>query len=198
MGILGGERSLDHWPVRSVHPAHAFMLAADFEGAAQVLRWVGGTAGSRCGAYTAFLFIQAKARDLWQDHALPIHFLVRTALAGSAALVIVALIFGSSTPGIDLAHWILVGTLAGHLALLAGHLHTGRLSTDGRTAARSLTGGRFRAHFWSAAIAGTAAPWRWRRRFRRRGRSKPRQHYSRSRGSQRTSTRSFRPANRYR
>ena len=139
-------------------PAHAFMLAADFEGAAQVLRWVGAPLGAAAGAYTAFLFIQAKGRDLWQDHALPIHFLVRTALAGSAALVIVALIFGSSTPGIDLAHWILVGTLAGHLALLAGHLHTGRLSTDGRTAARNLTVGRFRTHFWSAAIAGTAAP----------------------------------------
>ena len=37
------------------------------------------------GVYTAFLFGQAKGRDLWQDPGLPAHFVVRTALAGIAA-----------------------------------------------------------------------------------------------------------------
>lgn len=102
--------------------------------------------------------MQAKGRDLWQDHVLSFHFMVQTALAGSAAFVIIARVFGESAPALDAAHWMLVALLAAHVAFLADHLFTGRLSVDGRTAARILTHGRFRAYFWCALVAGTAAP----------------------------------------
>ena len=37
--------------------------------------------------YTAYLFAQAKARDLWQNPLLPAHLLVQAVLAGAAALL---------------------------------------------------------------------------------------------------------------
>ena len=40
--------------------------------------------------YTAYLFAQAKARDLWQSPLLPPHLLVQAVLAGAAALLPVA------------------------------------------------------------------------------------------------------------
>jgi formate-dependent nitrite reductase membrane component NrfD len=44
------------------------------------------------GVYTAFLFAQAKARDLWQNPLLPPHLAVQSVLAGAAALVPVAMV----------------------------------------------------------------------------------------------------------
>src|SRR4051812_14305147 len=40
--------------------------------------------------YTAYLFAQAKARDLWQNPLLPPHLLVQSLLLGSAVLLLVA------------------------------------------------------------------------------------------------------------
>ena len=40
--------------------------------------------------YTAYLFAQAKARDLWQSPLLPPHLLVQAVLAGAAALLPIA------------------------------------------------------------------------------------------------------------
>ena len=39
--------------------------------------------------YTAYLFAQAKARDLWQSPLLPPHLAVQAVLAGAAALLLV-------------------------------------------------------------------------------------------------------------
>ncbi len=42
---------------------------------------------SSTAVYTAYLFAQAKARDLWQSPLLPPHLLVQALLAGAAALL---------------------------------------------------------------------------------------------------------------
>jgi formate-dependent nitrite reductase membrane component NrfD len=50
------------------------------------LRWLallGVPAAVMTGVYTAFLFAQAKARDLWQNPLLPPHLAVQSVLAGS-------------------------------------------------------------------------------------------------------------------
>ena len=155
---MGGQGSLDHRPVWSVHPGPRAGAQPTSIRQRKALRWAGAPLGAAAGGYTAFLFMQAKGRDLWQDHVLSFHFMVQTALAGSAAFVIIARVFGESAPALDAAHWMLVALLAAHVAFLADHLFTGRLSVDGRTAARILTHGRFRAYFWCALVAGTAAP----------------------------------------
>src|SRR5262245_24513072 len=68
-----------------------------------LLAGVTGATGLRTGAavaglplalatavYTAYLFAQAKARDLWQSPLLPAHLAVQAVLAGAAALLPVA------------------------------------------------------------------------------------------------------------
>ncbi|MGZ7077822.1 MAG: 4Fe-4S dicluster domain-containing protein, partial [Thermoanaerobaculia bacterium] len=50
----------------------------------------GGLCAIGAGVYTAWLFAQAKARDLWQSPLLPPQHLVATVLAGGAALRIAA------------------------------------------------------------------------------------------------------------
>ena len=45
------------------------------------------SAASRRPCYTAYLFAQAKARDLWQSPLLPAHLAVQAVLAGAAALL---------------------------------------------------------------------------------------------------------------
>lgn len=139
-------------------PFQFILVAAGADAAAQALRWVGAPLGAAAGVYTAFLFMQARGRDLWQDIALPLHFLVRTALAGSAAVVALSVLLSGSGPWIDAAQWTLVGTLAAHLACLARHFLTGRMTADGSAAAHNLTGGGYREYFWNAAVAGTIAP----------------------------------------
>ncbi len=47
--------------------------------------------GVMTAVYTAYLFAQAKARDLWQNPLLPPHLFVQALLAGSAALLPFAL-----------------------------------------------------------------------------------------------------------
>src|SRR5258706_10600629 len=48
--------------------------------------------------YTAYLFAQAKARDLWQNPLLPPHLLVQAALLGSALLLTSSAWFEATRP----------------------------------------------------------------------------------------------------
>src|SRR5207244_7293276 len=48
--------------------------------------------------YTAYLFAQAKARDLWQNPLLPPHLLVQALLAGSAVLLTASAWFEATRP----------------------------------------------------------------------------------------------------
>src|SRR5260370_40434610 len=73
--------------------------------------------------YTAYLFAQAKARDMWQNPLLPPHLLVQALLLGSAVLLPFALwlepgqTFGS--PGHPLL-WILAVTSVIHILMVLG------------------------------------------------------------------------------
>ena len=51
----------------------------------------GSSLGLATACYTAYLFAQAKARDLWQSPLLPAHLAVQAVLAGAAALLPFAL-----------------------------------------------------------------------------------------------------------
>ena len=45
--------------------------------------------------YTAYLFAQAKARDMWQNPLLPPHLVFQAALLGSAVLLPVATVMNN-------------------------------------------------------------------------------------------------------
>ena len=95
------------------------------------------------GTYTAWLFAQAKARDLWQSPLLAPQHLVASIAAGAAAL------FVARTPH---AGAILVVATIVHLLLVAAEVTMPHPTAHARLAARELTRGRFRLPF----LAGVA------------------------------------------
>jgi Fe-S-cluster-containing dehydrogenase component/formate-dependent nitrite reductase membrane component NrfD len=119
-----------------------------------------GAVGTAC--YTAFLFAQAKARDLWQSPLLPPHLAVQAALVGAAAL----LPFAPGGAGAHAATGALEATIAIaaglHLLLVAGELTLTHPTAHAHLAAREMTRGRFAGFFWTGLIlvaVAVAAPW---------------------------------------
>jgi hypothetical protein len=110
-------------------------------------RWVtiaGAIVAAAAGTYTAWLFAQAKARDLWQSPLLaPQHF-VATVLAGAAALVL-------ATRNPLLVQVMMIAT-AIHLVLIAAEVLMPHPTAHARLAARELTRGRYAIEFTAAVL----------------------------------------------
>lgn len=133
------------------------MLEAD-----DLSRWLGiagGPLAALTAIYTAFLFAQAKARDLWQSPLLPPHLLVQATLAGSAALLLLA-------PLIDLPQsslsWILAIAAGTHLLIVLGEVTLTHGTAHARLATHEMVSGRFHRYFWASVVlvaSGVAAPW---------------------------------------
>ena len=132
------------------------------EASEQVLGGVAlaGAVGTAC--YTAFLFAQAKARDLWQSPLLPPHLALQAALAGTATLLaFVAAGVGTAASETTLEA-ILAVTAGSHLLLVAGELTLTHPTAHAHLAAAEMTRGRYARFFWAGvalvAVA-VAAPW---------------------------------------
>ena len=111
--------------------------------------------------YTAYLFAQAKARDLWQSPLLPPHLLVQSLLAGSAALVPAATLAHDTAVGTALA-WLLAGTALTHLLCVLGETTLTHVTAHARLASWEMTSGRYRAWFRIGSVlvaVALVAPW---------------------------------------
>lgn len=106
--------------------------------------------GVLTAVYTAYLFAQATARDLWQSPLLPPHFLVQAMLAGAAALMPCAV---WSAPDIAPAVATLLGAACAlHLLLVAGEMTLAHPTAHARLAASEMTAGKYRAFFWAGSV----------------------------------------------
>ncbi len=129
-------------------------------GVASTLMWAGLPLAGLTAVYTAYLFAQAKGRDLWQNPLLPPHFLVQSLLAGTAALVLAAAAWEPAALA-DLLR-ILSATSLLHLLLIAGETTLTHGTAHAHLAARELTRGRYAMLFWVGAVlvaGAVAAPW---------------------------------------
>ncbi len=124
---------------------------------------LGGALATATAVYTAFLFGQAKGRDLWQSPLLPAQFLAHALLAGAAVL---ALAVAAAGPGagasLDAALIALGVASALHLLLVAGEATMPAVTAHARLAEREMVRGRYRVWFRLGvfgALAGAAAPW---------------------------------------
>jgi Fe-S-cluster-containing dehydrogenase component len=108
----------------------------------RVLAVVGIPVAIATGTYTAFLFAQAKARDLWQSPLLLPQHLVACVMAGAAALLIA---------GLDLGFLLAIIT-AVHLLLIAAEVITPHPTAHARLAVREMVRGRYRAAFAAGFI----------------------------------------------
>src|SRR5262249_29570705 len=93
--------------------------------------------------YTAYLFAQAKARDPRQNPSLPPPFLVQALLAGSAAMLPLAMWLDAKAAG-AMADVLAASSIA-HLLLVGGEVTLTHPTAHARLAVEEMTGGRYRA-----------------------------------------------------
>ncbi len=130
-----------------------------WDGAARVLEFLGFGLAAFSAVYTAFLFSQAKARDLWQSPALPLHLLVQAAVAGSAALLLsTGAAAGLSRQAVPLLAAVLAGGLAVHLVVGLSEGLGHHPTQDATRAAREMTHGSYRGLYWAGLGLGTLVP----------------------------------------
>ena len=116
-------------------------------------RWLavlGAILAAAAGTYTAWLFAQAKARDLWQNPLLAPQHLVAAMVAGAAALS-----FTELSVGTLLATFTIV-----HLLLIVGEALTPHATAHARLANHEMVRGRYRMFFaigFLAPLFGLAA-----------------------------------------
>ena len=107
--------------------------------------------------YTAFLFAQAKARDLWQNPLLPPHLLVQSLLAGSASLLFFA------TPMVEgPLRLTLCAASVIHLLMVAGEVTLTHPTAHARLALWEMTRNRYVKFYWlglALLAVGVLAPW---------------------------------------
>ncbi len=130
-------------------------------GAAKVLAGFGLPLGVMTAAYTAFLFAQAKARDLWQNPLLAPHLVVQAAMVGAAAMLAAAEIIGAHGALHDI-RVVLACAAAAHLAMVVGETTPHHVTAHAELAVDEMTRGRFAVFFWAGVVlilAAVAAPW---------------------------------------
>jgi Fe-S-cluster-containing dehydrogenase component/formate-dependent nitrite reductase membrane component NrfD len=109
--------------------------------------------------YSAFLFAQAKGRDLWQSPLFLWHLLVQAVVAGAATLLLAGLATGVSRNVLDALGGVLFVALLLSLAMTLGEAYQKHVSEDVRRATDVLKKGGLKKSFWGGAIGlGTVLP----------------------------------------
>ena len=141
----------------------ALHFIASLTGGTKAQLWLtlpGLPLGVLTAVYTAYLFAQAKARDLWQNPLLPPHLLVQSLLLGSAALMPFALWLEPAA--VSPLAWTLGATSLIHLLMVWGELTLTHPTAHAALAVREMTRGRYAAFFWAGLLltaASVFAPW---------------------------------------
>ncbi len=142
------------WLVRGAYilTAYGVVLAAwtlfvmtDFPDVARWLLVPGVLLAVPAAVYTAFLFAQAKGRDLWQSPLLSFHLLVHALLAGSACwLLLVGWFNGDAV----VARWFTVVSISLSALILLAEILTTHPTDDARAAMQMIVKGIWSRWFW--------------------------------------------------
>ena len=99
--------------------------------------------------YTAYLFAQAKARDMWQNPLLPPHLFFQSGLLGSAVLLPIATMTGND---VRVLLWIVAITSVIHLLMVWGEVSLTHPTAHARLAIWEMVHGRYKNDFWVGMI----------------------------------------------
>jgi Fe-S-cluster-containing dehydrogenase component/formate-dependent nitrite reductase membrane component NrfD len=140
--------------------AAAWLLCGMFGGSVPgVLQWSAAAFAIASACYSAFLFAQAKGRDLWQSPLFLWHLLVQAFVAGSSIILIAGILMGAAAEILRAAVLILLPSLIVSLAMNLGEIALPHVSEDVRIATRVLIRGRLSGRFWGLVIgAGLVSP----------------------------------------
>ncbi len=122
--------------------------------------------------YTAYLFAQAKARDLWQNPLLPADLFVQALLDGAAAVLLVLVTFQgiyaeeaflpTARRGLLFLLWILALSSLFHLLMIWGEVSLTHPTAHARLAIWEMVRGRYKSDFWigvALSFLGGLLPW---------------------------------------
>jgi Ni/Fe-hydrogenase subunit HybB-like protein len=115
--------------------------------------------GAAC--YTAFLFAQATARDLWQSPLLAPHLAVQAVLAGAAVMLPLADWLSPHRASHAVSMLLAAAALA-HVLLVLGETAAPHPTEHARLAAHAMAAGRYAWLFWpglAGVAVAVAAPW---------------------------------------
>jgi Fe-S-cluster-containing dehydrogenase component/formate-dependent nitrite reductase membrane component NrfD len=129
---------------------HVLAGLAGWSGLRTVLAFPGLPLAVGTAVYTAYLFAQAKARDLWQSPLLPPHLAVQAVLAGASALVPFAAV--ASSDALKPLAWTVAISAGTHLLLVAGEATLPHPTAHARLAAHTMTHGRYARFFWTGVV----------------------------------------------
>ncbi|MGA8490013.1 MAG: 4Fe-4S dicluster domain-containing protein [Terriglobales bacterium] len=140
--------------------AAAWLLCGIFASSVpSVLRWCAAAFAIASACYSAFLFAQAKGRDLWQSPLFLWHLLVQALVAGSATILIAGIVMEAGSEVLMHSAQVLLISLIVSLAMNMGEIALPHVSEDVRIATRVLVDGRLSGRFWGLVIgAGLVAP----------------------------------------
>jgi formate-dependent nitrite reductase membrane component NrfD len=113
--------------------------------------------------YTAYLFAQAKARDMWQNPLLPPHLFFQAVLLGSAVLLPLVVLLGTTArgeflvfdlmrPEVRLLLWSLGISSMIHLLMVWGEVSLTHPTAHARLAIWEMVKGRYKEDFWTGTI----------------------------------------------
>src|SRR5207253_3329414 len=115
--------------------------------------------GGAAAGYSAFLFGQAEGRDFWQSPLLLPQLLIAAVVAGAASLLIVGFFTTAPLGFLWRAGLALVAALVLQAITLGAELFGSHANLDTARAARLVTHGPWRAHFWIVTVVlGTVLP----------------------------------------
>ena len=147
----------------------ALHFVASLAGSTSIQRWLmiaGIPLSILTAVYTAYLFAQAKARDMWQNPLLPPHLLIQALLLGSAVLLLVIVILRGATASDDLMSgvidfvrwevrhllWFLAISSFIHLLMIWGEVSLTHPTAHARLAIWEMVKGRYKTDFWTGII----------------------------------------------
>jgi formate-dependent nitrite reductase membrane component NrfD len=123
------------------------------------VRWLAALLGAASAGYSAFLFAQAKGRDLWQSPMFLWHLLVHAVIAGTAMLILAGAFGGGAPVLIPVLVHTLAIALALNLVMNLAEVALPHVNDEVRLAVREIVRGRFRLQYWLLAIVmGVVAP----------------------------------------
>lgn len=158
----GGVAITAYGALLAAHVALTWSGRADLTPA---LGWIGAPLAAMASVYTAYLFAQARARDLWQSPLLPAHLLVQAVAAGAAVLLVLApatsspvgAVAGAPGAGGGPVVALLRLGVALHLLLVLGEATIGHATAHARLAARNMIRGAWGHFFWLSVAFGALA-----------------------------------------
>lgn len=118
------------------------------------LFWSSALAAAGAAGYSAFLFGQAKGRDLWQSPLLFWLLLVQAIVAGTAMLILAGSFLDVTLDLYVLLNEVLAIALLISLAMILGEVSGSHRSEDVKRATDLLTRGALAKQFWILAIGG--------------------------------------------